>query len=73
VVERHPPGGTVSGPPYRAGGCFWPIPVVADEGAEAFITTEARSITRKPGGKICECRLPKPGRVLAVGGPPDLI
>lgn len=74
VAERHlRPGGTVSGPAmFALADVSVYIAVIAMKGREALAVTTGGSFDfmRKPASGvdlICECRLLKVGRVLAVG------
>ncbi|MEJ6388503.1 PaaI family thioesterase [Gymnodinialimonas ulvae] len=74
VAERHlRPGGTVSGPAmFALGDVSVYVAVIAMLGREALAVTTSGSFDfmRKPVAgvdMICECRLLKLGRVLAVG------
>lgn len=74
VAERHlRPGGTVSGPAmFALADVSVYIAVIAMKGREALAVTTGGSFDfmRKPvsgADLICECRLLKIGRVLAVG------
>ncbi len=74
VAERHlRPGGTVSGPAmFALADVSVYIAVIAMKGREALAVTTGGSFDfmRKPAAGvdlICECRLLKLGRVLAVG------